>query len=63
MDPSKFDVDVEWVKKDKIWLPSKGFPLDSLSCTSTFQFRDGDILTATFPKTGRQPNHNKLFFI
>ena len=54
MDPSKFDVDVKWVKKDKIWIPSTTYTIpDCLSSASTFQFRGGDILTSTYPKTGK----------
>ena len=34
-----------------IWMPSC-FPPESLDAALTFQLRDTDILTSTYPKTG-----------
>ncbi len=51
-DKSKFDVDAQWVKSGNIWLPTKIFTQSSLEDAQKFEFRDGDILLATYPKTG-----------
>ncbi len=51
-DKSKFDVDAKWEKSGRIWLPTIAFPLSCLEDAQKFEFRDGDILLATYPKTG-----------
>ena len=54
---SKFDLDVKWEKSGRIWLPTKWFPLSCLEEAQRFEFRDGDILVSTYPKTGNYITH------
>ncbi len=51
-DKTKFDVDVEWEKCGNIWLPTKWTPPSCLEDAQEFEFRDTDVLLATYPKTG-----------
>ena len=49
---SKFDTDPKFYEySEGIW-HCGGIPRKAVDAAKTFEFRDTDILTATFPKTG-----------
>ncbi len=51
-DMSKFDTDPKFYEySEGIW-HCGGIPRKAVDAAKTFEFRDTDILTATFPKTG-----------
>ena len=51
-DPSKFESDVGWKQFGDMWLPSKTFPPSCIEDAANFEFREGDVIVQSYPRTG-----------